>query len=163
VQPLDYSNPNEYNIACMLGVTREPDAFVGWPSHITVIPWFDIDTDDLAIIALQRVAAITKRFTAEVGREDHFGKLTVNHVESPDLHTAHNLLVGEIENLGGDNPFPQYILDNYRPHITRKRDKLFHPGDQFCIEGFVLVKTKRDEPRQTRLKRVVAEVELWHE
>jgi 2'-5' RNA ligase len=165
---MDMNNSDEYIIACLLGPTKYEDRFGEdrfgrWPSHITVIPWFDVEHKDEAIAVMQRMAILQRKFTVVIGPEEEFGPrgtVPVMTVQSPALQNMHTMLVGEIENVGGDIPFPQYIIGNYRPHIAKKNDKVFRKNDQIVIDRLFLISAPRLESRLTRLKKIVSEIEL---
>jgi len=156
------ANPDEYIVACMVGPAVQDD-FVGWPSHITVIPWFEVEKDDLASAAVQRVAMVTSQFPVLVGDQDYFGprrNVPVMTVESSELYDVHEMLIGELENVDADMPFQNIMHERFRPHITKKRDRVLEPGEAVMVTKLYLVAAPKKQSRLTRHKRIVLAAEL---
>jgi len=153
----------EYIIAILLGPTKEPDRFIGWPPHMTVVPWFCIDNVDEAIAVLQKVSVISRAFKINIAKPDLFGPrhtVPVLRVNAIELEQVHNILLGELENIGAEFVAPQYMGPNFNPHITIKQNMPIQSGNVIEINKLWLIEATSYEDRRTRLKKVIAEVEL---
>lgn len=153
----------EYIISVLLGPLRSEDRFVRWPYHITVVPWFEIEDSAIAVAIMNKVAAMLPAFSADYEGLSMFGpqqNVPVTTLDSSCLQELHSFLATDLENEGAYFVAPHYMFGGYHPHITNIQGNSLPSGGSVPVKKLWLIKAKIGEPRKTRLKKVVAEVEL---
>lgn len=107
--------------------------FTEWPLHVTIVPWFRLDTpsSDLAK-QLQKHYIGSKPFQINVLQETQLGykkRKTVNSIEAAEL----NRLEGQTRRLL--HSYKTWIVDEadktrkFHPHITAQKSNRIHEGD----------------------------------
>ena len=115
-----------------------------WPLHITLVPWFYGAMDAPLWRALQIVAQPIMPSIVHVGTEAFFGPtkaVPVNVISNPEvLHELHESLLAAVQTAEGVIEHPEFISDNYVPHITQHNgDQRRHEGDEVRVADFHLV------------------------
>lgn len=157
------SATHEYLLAFMLEPLEKGDQFIGWPLHITLVPWFrsnfgsehvarDIEATILGTDRLT-VRGITRSM---LGRQRN---VPVTDVVSSDLHDLHRKLLTVFDNDAYTLSDSKYTGANYRPHVTKKGNKELKPGHEIEIDSLYLVSAPLKNPR-TRTKTVIARIAL---
>jgi hypothetical protein len=116
--------------------------FINWVLHITIVPWFGVESDQEPNLD-KLLSAIANRHSAidlTVGNLEVFGKLTVNLINpSSGLVALHNDVLTTLEN----NQFiinqKTYTGTNYRAHVTHQKHASKKSGDKLRITKFALI------------------------
>jgi 2'-5' RNA ligase len=105
-----------------------------WPLHMTLTRWFDASrlSKPELFNELDQVAQSTAPFDVEVGGLAMFGPdqdVPVNTIVNPGpVKELHMCLLGALRHMGVSFENEQYFGENYRPHITRSKDKASEAG-----------------------------------
>jgi len=157
---------NEHLIVVSLEPLAHGEAFVDWPLHTTIVPWFSVedgrekDLDSL----LKEISGRHKPVVAKIGEVAMFGPrkdVPVNIVlPSRELTELH---LDVFETLEG-NGFPvhqtEYCGENYRPHISHQAEKKIYDGAEVRMSKLALIKQTRQKAVGTMVKKLVKEYPL---
>ncbi len=145
-------------IASCLDVPTEGETFMMWPPHVTIVPPFEADSEELHDIGstLQLMANTTDEFSITGGRQALFeGDSAVRLLEdSRPFQKLHEDVLYRVETNTGRPVNSKYIRDRYQPHVTYKKHQggLDH-GETRTIRGIDIV--ERD-PERGNLKIILA-------
>lgn len=153
----------EYLLAFMLEPLDKGDQFIGWPLHITLVPWFRTDYGSEHVTRdIEKAASGIDQFTVTGIMRSMLGgqrNVPVTDVASSDLHDLHRALLTVFENDAYSLSDSKYTGVNYRPHVTKKGNAEFKPGHVILFDSVYLVSAPLKNPR-TRTKTVIARIVL---
>lgn len=157
---------NEHLIVSLLEPVKPGEAFVDWPLHMTIVPWFSVKEIDKNILdeVLVGVANRHKTINAKVGQIAMFGTnldVPVNTIKTnKKIDSLHKDMFGTLE----VNYFPIHHKDicwnNYRPHITIQGEKAIIEGTEIVIANFALIKQIRQKGSGVMEKQLIKEYKL---
>ena len=137
------------------------EVFSNWPLHITIVPWFRVDTPtDQIAQGLQKSLTPVKPFTLTVGESAVFGpRKRQAHVLEPSQLTEVEKRVRKYFHqkrawLVDETTTRRY---DFRPHITFQGDEHLQLGDRVQIDRLYVVQ------QQGGHKLVAGIIELDHE
>ena len=117
-----------------------------WPLHITLVPWFFVDTtkQDNLDVELRAFCERAEPLTVRVGGIELFGTIHTIPVNVMDdsiaLTELHLALLNMINNNGAEpQASNEYIGASYRPHITRHADYGSEKGAVVRVDTVSLV------------------------
>lgn len=154
--------PNSLVIVSLLDKLPDTDTILRaeWPQHVTLIPWFKFSDVGLLTNTLGRFASSQQPFSQTVGELELFGperKIPVNVLEEQDqVKRMHGQLAQLLAAAGVDFEEPEWMLENYRAHITRfetNKDRFYHPGDEITFNNMCLVQLT--SPTTTRILKYI--------
>jgi hypothetical protein len=132
---------------------RELSSLTSLPTHITLVSWFRLDAE-LTGPLTEAARFIVSRFApihTIAGEEAMFGRngdILVNVLRhGPFIQELHNALLSLVLEIGGEMESMEWSGHNYRPHITRKPDLAFSPGNEFVIQKLSLVRAVSEQPK----------------
>ena len=113
------------------------------PSHLTLMSRFfsDLGPNELAEI-LKPLFVRSKPVHISVSKTTKLGpkKLTVHLMEhSAEIISLHNELRAQLDLILVSYEYPQFIGNNYTPHITQRHGQIFRPGDSLLATHCYLI------------------------
>ena len=142
---------------------QRQQAFVHWPLHVTIVPWFSV-ADDLEIkldYALTTLAKNHQRIQAVIGHTETWGNHIVEVIApNQQLHNFHLdvLMMLNQHNFVIHNA--KYTGEVYRPHVTRQQEGRVHIGDILELHSFALIKQNKNVKTGEMVKTIVKEYKL---
>ena len=117
---------------------------MGWPLHITLVPWFTLNPEPEALQALESVAKASVQFSVFVGEDAMFGphkRIAVSLIAEPkQCAELHRGLVDSLRPLDFVFASDRWVGESYRPHITHHGERRRQPGETRDIKDFTLVR-----------------------
>lgn len=160
--PSNKENQSRLYLAYLTEPFEVGDETLESPQHMTLVGTF-LASPDLTITATQSAidSEGIRQFPITVGREDLFGAsrdLPAYRIEpvTTALRGLHNALIGGlIEHAGIKITQPQWVLDHYTPHITKKphRPEL-EEGQMFTVDHVAIMQ------KDSKIKRLIAKEAL---
>ena len=133
-----------------------------WPLHITIIPNFYATNFDALLPKITAAVSNFDSFNIVVGDEAHFGphnNVLVNEIMPNDnLHKLHSTIITLLEDGGVEFYKPNFIKDNYKPHITAQPSERVYEGDILNIHGLAVVQL---EPNGIPHERVIVRNDIF--
>lgn len=157
------TKPFRYYISYLLddlpiGATFKPSAL-----HITILPWFALETDEGPFLTWFYDHFKEKQaFMATVMQRRLFGPkkdVPVNLIEPSDRFLEfHNLALSWFGQVGArwaeKDP---YVGDDYLPHVAQRQGFVLQEGQQLLINSLTLFKATR---REDHIRHVAAKAQL---
>lgn len=149
----------EYMLAVILGNQTKGATFVGWPAHITLVPWFHIDEPVIAETALYQSIKTIAPFKVSIVGEGMFGhnaNLPVYLLEkSPELMGLYLALTQSLKEAGATFKNESYTGEQFVPHITKKLRWPMHVGQEIEVTAVHFIAAPIAEDPRVRTKKVV--------
>ncbi|MBI2589272.1 hypothetical protein HYW35_03695 [Candidatus Saccharibacteria bacterium] len=157
------TNQHRYLIAYLLDSLEIGDKFQPSALHITILPWFALETDEGPFLTwfydhFDRVPA----FNAEVGTRKLFGPdkdVPVSLMEPErkfmQLHLLALSWFGKVGARWAEKD--PYVGNDYIPHVAQRRGFVLNEGDILPISSLTLFKAAR---REDQIRRVAAKAVL---
>lgn len=152
-----------YFIVNLLRDLAVGDTFTPQELHISILPWFALETDETSFIRwfyrhFDQLAA----FEATVGELKMFGpkKDVPVHIVEPHgkFQVLHELALSWFGALGARwAERDPYVGDDFIPHVAERHGLKLETGQKLLIDSVVLVKAKRHEDH---IRTIAAKAEL---
>lgn len=117
---------------------------LGWPLHITLVPWFTSLDDAKMTVALAALARKQPAFTVTVGEEALFGSeqdVAVSLVATTaPCEALHRALVDMLRSQNVVFASERYMEAEYRPHVTHHGERRRRSGDIETVNDITLVR-----------------------
>lgn len=132
-----------YMFAHLLEPRAEGSTFGDWPLHITLVPWFKLNTTPTEFIAgtsdqINRIEV----FDVQLGRIAYLAWVRVRQVmPSEELQGLHETVLDVSKKLGQNVARLNYVADKFWPHVTpKKKQPSVRKGQQILISRFELIR-----------------------
>lgn len=152
-----------YYISFLLGDFKVGDKFKPSELHITVLPWFALETEEKPFLRwFYSHFNGVQAFEVTIGGRRMFGPkhdVPVNLIEPKNnLLELHKMALGWFGQVGArwaeKDP---YVGDDYLPHVAQRRGFVLRQGDKLLIDSLSLFKAKR---REDHIRVVAAKAQL---
>lgn len=133
--------------------------------HITILPWFALETNEgIFIDWFYRHFDSVKSFEATVGEPRLFGpkkEVPVNIIEPrAEFLQLHELALSWFGKLGARwAERDPYVGEDYMPHVAQRRGFVLQEGETFRVSNLILVRANR---REDHIRTVAAKA-IFHE
>ena len=160
------SDKSEQLVVIPLEPLKKGRAFVDWPLHITIVPWFNcLETERQRLSDLLKAAAGRHhQFDSVIGQFEWFGKNQDLHVQlivpNRQLNDLHLDVFNTLDRSGFPIHQKEYLGASYRPHLIYKPENKLAAGDIIKIDGFDLIKQLRQPVSGTMIKELAEEYKL---
>jgi len=153
--------PGDRLVCAFVDQAEEGGQFKDWPLHVTVVPWFRIETGiQLLDSEIKDKLEDINPFHVIMGDETTFGRhKTVNLVACPTPFTE---IEEQVRSLLKSHK--AWLVDettkrrrDYQPHVTAQESARLYRGDTFICANLYIVEQKGDH------KEVIAKIGLGNE
>lgn len=122
------------------------------PLHCTLMHWFLIDAPADALVKdICSVIQRNKPVPLESCKRELFGlncDVPVHTVRpTTDLMTFHHNVYRQLQALNATFPYPQWVGEGYRPHVSDVGSRTFAPGSRHISENVILYQLVNDRPQ----------------
>lgn len=157
------TNNFRYMVAYLLEDKNDGDFFEKKILHVSVLPWFGLETDEQWLIeSFRKKFANTHSFKAVLGDKRMFGphhSVEVSMVSADSFMPIHRRALQWFDEIGAHwDESLVYIGEDYKPHIKHRAGYDFTPSQVFEVDSIVLIKASDDT--QDDRRQVLDEVEF---
>ena len=111
-----------------------------WPLHVTILPWFTVIEKSVALDDIKQVITDTHSFELIIGPEELFGETKVNLIGQPGkVEALHETLLEVSANNIVFSKDPEWIGNQYRPHVTHHGAERLYEGDTVTVGAVTIV------------------------
>ncbi len=141
-------------LVAMIDPAHAPRQFqrtrLGWPLHVTLVPWFTVQNVTDLQHRLHSIIAQETSFIAETGEDTFFGAQHDTPVSlianRQPFVLLHNVLLELLDDIGAHFVASQlWLRREYRPHVTHHGSDRLHPGYMFPVETVTLVQLQDEQ------------------
>lgn len=116
------------------------------PPHITVLPWFAMQGPDVEYVINSSCEQtdpfmVYPKELGEVGSNGHVKKALF--LESPELQKFHKRLFLRLSDVDVTFPYPEWLGDNYNPHIRVKSEQKEIPETGISFSSLSIIRNAR--------------------
>lgn len=112
-----------------------------WPLHITLIPWFKTVDEQAVIESIKRALGAIPSFELTVGSDTMFGETSVSLIADPEpIVDLHNVLLETVAQNVVFSQMPNWIGNEYQPHITHHDDSRLADGQKVTVKDVTVVR-----------------------
>lgn len=141
--------------------TLDDGEFSKWPLHITLIPWFEYQDDEIKLVDVlnSQIPRKVRMVKGKVGKKTWFGYSTPVRLVEPkdDLQKLHNKLLDLLKVAGVEFSSKSFTGPRFTPHVTTRGSRTIDGGQTFELNSTTLVRAVSDHPM---LRQKVAELQF---
>lgn len=122
------------------------DTFEEWPLHVTLVPWFRLETaKEQFIRKLKKELAPIKPFTDTAGEREIFSKREANVLDKRKWQTLHEAVLACVYNTAepAARQF-RFVAEAFQPHVTVQPDGGLRAGESVEADVVYVVEQRGD-------------------